>query len=214
MGRDFAKKGRQSRDARDAPAYHWSWLLAGTLIGFIVSAIAYFKLFPSLNVTVAELEEKITPKTASPAVVVETKPERSATFDFYNLLPEQEVKVPAVEEQATLATIEPKLVPTPTPTATLNAPPAASSPPAAHTAEPLTYRLQLASFRNYKEADSLKAQMALNGVEVEIEAVTVGPNDTWFRVQTLPYPNRDSAESARQQLQAQSIQSMILEEQG
>ncbi|HLF67167.1 MAG TPA: hypothetical protein VI522_06065, partial [Gammaproteobacteria bacterium] len=57
MGRDFANKGRPTRNPRpsNSNTYHWSWLLAGTAIGFVISAIAYFKLFPILSTHLVEV---------------------------------------------------------------------------------------------------------------------------------------------------------------
>ncbi len=184
MGRDFAKKGRHKARASTERVNHWLWLLTGTAIGILISAIAVFKLFPVVYpvLTTASVEQT--------KEIAETKTQKSAPkFDFYSLLPELEVAVPQAPKPTIAQT--PETIVTDT-----------------------EYRLQLASFRNYKDADSLKAQMALTGIQVEIEAVTLAPDDTWYRVRTISYPNLESAESARAQLQAQSIQSLLLEEKG
>lgn len=186
MGRDFAKKGRHKSHSHGAnQSSHWIWLLAGMMIGIFISAIVFFKLLPQYPYFAQKAPENATAVAEKPTTA---KPH----FDFYSLLPELEVTIPEAkkpEQEKAQATQQP------TPEADKG-----------------RYRLQLASFRAYKDADELKAQMAMLGVEVEIEAVTLAPNDTWYRVRSLPYANLKAAESARKQLQAQSIQSLLLEE--
>ncbi|MFA6036598.1 MAG: SPOR domain-containing protein [Legionellales bacterium] len=200
MGRDFARKGRNKISSE--PSNHWLWLLAGTAIGIIISVIALFKLFPVIYPKIAQLElEK------APVIVQQAAPKqeeaaaRSPHFDFYSLLPEIEVVVPQTAEESTQVVIANETSETPEVIET------------APTSE-AGFRIQLGSFRKYEDADRLKAQMALTGIQVEIEAVTLAPNDTWFRVRSTSYPNRESAESVRAQLQAQSIQSLLVEEKG
>ncbi len=192
MGRDFARKGRHKVARNTESSSHWLWLLSGTLIGMIISSIALFKLFPVIYPKIAQLEP--TPVIASiPATAQQTVEKRVPQFDFYSLLPELEVVVPTAEMPEALI---------------------AATPITHETTSETNYRIQLGSFRKYEDADRLKAQMALSGIQVEIEAVTLEENDTWYRVRSTPYADRASAESVRSQLQAQSIQSLLVEDKG
>lgn len=204
MGRDFARKGRHKTNrASTASSSHWIWLLAGAAIGIVISAIALFKLFPMVYPTLTQLEPM--PASATPVVASEETTERAPQFDFYSLLPEIEVSVLEVEKPA------PEIVTTGITTDAMPATEIANSTEVT-TTKAAHYRLQFASFRQYQDADSLKAQMAMAGIQVEIEAVTLGPNDTWYRVRSNLYPSRESAEAAKTQFQARSIQTVLLEE--
>jgi cell division protein FtsN len=182
-------------------------LLAGAAIGIVISAIALFKLFPMVYPTLAQLEPM--PALATPVVASEETTVRAPQFDFYSLLPEIEVSVLEVAKPVPEITTTP---PTTKAEATLATEVANNTE--VTTTNAAHYRLQFASFRHYKDADSLKAQMALAGIQVEIEAVTLGPKDTWYRVRSNLYPSRESAESAKSQFQARSIQTVLLEEKG
>lgn len=196
MGRDFARKGGHKTNHSESSS-HWLWLLAGTLIGIIITAIVCFKLFPVIYPKIAQLE-------ATPAVAEKSEPQqaeaekRTPQFDFYSLLPELEVVVPETAEESETVIAAPSSSQTEEPT----------------TANDPIYRLQLGSFRKYEDADRLKAQMALSGIQVEIEAVTLEGNENWYRVRSIPFQDRASAESVRSQLQAQSIQSLLVEDKG
>lgn len=200
MGRDFAKRGRRKTKTTTSKNNHWLWLLSGACIGILLSALSFFKLFP-------ESYSQLIHRAQTPAIAPEPAPvvaatkaqatpeKRSPHFDFYSLLPELEVNVDA----------PPAAKPTPTP---------AAAPTQTTESEGQTYRLQFGSFRHFKDADRLKAEMAMLGVELEIEAVTLDNNETWYRVRSTTFNDRESAERLRSQLQAQSIKSLLLEEKG
>ena len=57
------------------------------------------------------------------------------------------------------------------------------------------YVLQVGAFRTEPEADKLRAQLALLGVEAKIQKNVVDDKDTWFRVRVGPI--KDEAELAR-----------------
>lgn len=191
MGRDFARKGSQKK--QNSSSSHWPWLFAGTFIGIVISAIAFFKLFPVIYPHIAHLEKA--PVVAEKTVAPKVSSTRTPQFDFYSLLPELEVVVPEHAESLSPAIAESVIVTTPE-------------------SSDKTYRLQLGSFQKYEDADRLKAQMALSGIQVEIEAVTLEGNKNWYRVRSIPFQDRASAESVRSQLQAQSIQSLLVEDKG
>lgn len=121
------------------------------------------------------------------AVVKEPPPElapvKKRTFDFYTLLPELEVVV----DKETL--------------------PASNS-----VNEKLSggeYVLQVGSFKSSEEADSLKAQLALMGVETNIETVKVNTIN-WHRVRIGPSKNISQLQSTQKRLRTKNMDSILL----
>lgn len=102
---------------------------------------------------------------SAPAAAAPTK------FDFYGMLEDFQVVVPGQ--------IKPE------------AKPAGAAPAAPGT----IYVLQVGAFRTEPEADKLRAQLALLGVEAKIQKNVVDDKDTWFRVRVGPI--KDEAELAR-----------------
>jgi cell division protein FtsN len=126
------------------------------------------------------------------AQVVETPatpPARPAQpkFEFYNLLPEMEVVLsesevkeatakshPAPSKPAAEAAAKAKAEPAPAPT----------TPPAAEPPGGEAYLVQIGSFRRTDEAERLKAQLAMQGIQAQIQQVTINGKDTYYRVRT------------------------------
>ena len=69
-------------------------------------------------------------------------------------------------------------------------------------ATPGHYVLQVASFRSMKEAEGLRAKLALLGFEPVVQSVAVNSDENWYRVRIGPYTDRDSLEGARIRLRA------------
>jgi cell division protein FtsN len=127
-----------------------------------------------------------------PPAIAEKKKEiiPKPTYDFYTLLPEVKVEPPRSPASEPIA---PKAV------AEANTP-----------ASPSHYRLQLASFKSFHEADAMKARMALSGLTVEIQSVTLDNGTTWYRVQTPTLASQQEALKLQSSLKAESIQSVVV----
>jgi cell division protein FtsN len=65
------------------------------------------------------------------------------------------------------------------------------------------FLMQCGSFRQFEQADSMKATMALAGLEPQIR----GSNNGWYRVILGPYDSRRDAEKDRHKLQGVNIHS-------
>ena len=76
--------------------------------------------------------------------------------------------------------------------------------------KPGTYFLQAGSFRSFAEADNLKAQLALLGVESKIDTVTVNNTDTWHRVRVGPYQDLRELNKIRTRLLNNNINAILL----
>jgi len=72
------------------------------------------------------------------------------------------------------------------------------------------YLLQAGSFQQFNEADSLKARLALIGVQANIQSVEVNKTK-WHRVQIGPSNDRQALEALRKRLKASQIDTILLQ---
>lgn len=108
-------------------------------------------------------------------------------FDFYEMLPKYEVVVP---EQDSRSGAPPSVVPGPV-------------------QRPGAYVLQAGSFRNPKDADRVRAMIAMQGVESKIQKVTID-KDTWHRVRIGPITNLQKLEDTRSKLRQAQIDALVI----
>jgi len=184
--RDY--KHRATRRKKRQPAPVWIWLLVGYLAGAVSVGFLWVKFAQE-----PEGGEWIgaPPRQAgkNPAVAKKAppkKPVQPPSFDFYNLLPDQEVVVPEEE----LARPGP--------------PPAAGREKPRDTA-PVSprrkYMLQVSSVRSAREADALKAKLAFLGLQAQVSKATI-KGVTWYRVRLGPYSSKSAMQQARKRLAA------------
>lgn len=129
-------------------------------------------------------------------------------FDFYRLLPRTEVRV----DESDIPGANPSA-----PAQTATRPSAAEGRDMAGTPEvrpsgPREYRVQVGSFRERREADRLRAELALGGFESSIQTMDAA-NGTWHRVMLGPFRGRAAAEAAKARvLTARGIEARIVPE--
>jgi cell division protein FtsN len=120
----------------------------------------------------------------------ETKPEPATPvlpqFDFYTILPEKEVIVPDYEIN-TRAREE-----------------------RVGQAKTASYILQAGSFREFKDADTLRAKLALMGIDSKVEKAKVG-TVVWNRVKMGPYAQMTSVSTIRNRLRENGIDVLVIE---
>lgn len=185
-----SRKSRKKPAARAAkPLPGWLWLLAGLAIGLAVAVYFYLQ-----GRTAAPTPQTAPPPAAAPTPQSKTpapKPKDAKTqtdkprFDFYTILPEMEVVVPDSHKDERAASDKSSV-----------------------------YLLQAGSFRAYAEADNLKAQLALLGVESRIETVTGSDNETWHRVRVGPYTDARELNKIRTRLLNNNISAILLRVKG
>jgi cell division protein FtsN len=107
-------------------------------------------------------------------------------YEFYDVLPKLEVVVPEKPRKAT----------------DVNAAAGAIDTPG-------SYVLQAGSYRNFVDADRLRAQLALQGIESSVQKVTVDA-DTWHRVRIGPINNLSKLEETRRKLREAQIDAMVI----
>ncbi|MCB1616493.1 MAG: SPOR domain-containing protein [Pseudomonadales bacterium] len=177
-----ARRGNQ-RKSSGAPG--WVWLFTGLVVGAFIASLVWLAKQPDTQLPSAgELADNI--KQAAPDGKQLSKP----IFEFYTRLSESEEIVESVDEPTT-TTIE--------------------STPAQENEPPTSYLLQAASFRNYKDADALKAKLILMGMDVKVE--TVGSHgDTWHRVIVGPFTSTARLSDARSILAENNIQPLVMKQ--
>ena len=119
-------------------------------------------------------------------------------FDFYTILPELEVVIPdhdllGKDDGNTVSTNR-------------------ADSPTTRSDSNLRYMIQAGSFRNPAQADRLKAQLALHGVEATIQTVTINDNDTWHRVRIGPISDINKLNRTRKRLHDNGIATIVVKE--
>jgi cell division protein FtsN len=107
-------------------------------------------------------------------------------FDFYKILPGTEE--PVTEQQIKQA----------------------EKVPASIDSGKVTFYLQAGSFQNDGDAESLKAKLALVGVEAAVQSADVGEKGIWYRVRVGPYAKIEDTTKLRQMLASNGIEATVI----
>lgn len=189
MARDYKYRAQQQPSRRRAAAPprggEWRWLLVIVLVGAFAAFLIYLrsseqsgeKTPPATQVVVKSQEPKPNPKPRKPF---------EPTFDFYTILPEQEVVVsePEIKTRAREESIG--------------------------KSKEAKYVIQAGSFRNREDADKVKAQLAALGIEAKIEAAKNGTT-TWHRVKIGPLSKVTKVDAIRSRLHSHGIDAVVMQ---
>lgn len=107
------------------------------------------------------------------------------TYDFYSSLPKFEVVVPEKEKDVR---------------------PDARAVPETRRG---TYVLQAGSYKNFADADRVRARLALQGIESKVQKVSVD-NDTWHRIRIGPISNLDQLNRLRTVLRRADVDVLVI----
>lgn len=179
----------------------WLLLTAGLMIGLFVAFLMYLwdhRAEPAAlrkdkaPVAAAQDGGPAADPVANTAPSAADGPGEEPRFDFYTLLPNQEV-LPnkRTSEAASQATAQVK---------------------PAEQGDRTPYVLQAGSFRSEKEADRRRAEVLLLGLPVKTLKVTVKPGDDWYRVVVGPFKGKEAATAARASLRANGVDSLMLKQ--
>lgn len=170
------------RPSKRRRAPWWLWLLALVVLG----GFGYFLYYLSTGLPEPLKPARKEPSTPSRSTKVQLeKPERQEPrFTFYTLLPEKEVIIP--EGEVRLRKREEHL----------------GRVPRGH------YFIQAGSFRSLRDADRLKAQLALLGLESRIEKAEI-QGTVWHRVRLGPFTSMTEVEKIRDRLRKYRIDSVV-----
>jgi cell division protein FtsN len=190
---------RRNRKKKTESAPGWIWMLFGLAIGLVIAAGVYFRRAPSPAEHTASAERAApAPAPAERAPARRGAPPRSAApsngeaaknaeqrFDFYDILPQYEVVVPEVETAAG---------------------PSARAKPVD---EPGSYVLQAGSFGAAADAEKLKANLALLGIESRVQKVAID-DDVYHRVRIGPITDLEKLNRIRRQLHDAHVNAMLM----
>ena len=199
MAKDYKNTPkRKSKKNKAMPG--WVWMLAGLGIGLLVALLVYLNDHPvemgKTNKQVPIVEKSRSAEAVQKSANSEQKTSQPKNngqaqkprFDFYNLLPEMEVLIP---DQEIAAEREKN-----------------------SSGEQVIYDLQVGSFRQFEDADRLRARLALLSFESHIQRVTISGNynseQTWFRVRVGPFKSAREMGKIRNQLRDQAMDPIVL----
>lgn len=178
----------------------WLLLAAGLMIGLFVAFLMYLwdqraepaALKANADSPAASASATSPKSPANTAPSAADGPGEEPRFDFYTLLPNQEV---LPNKRTTEAASQATAQVTP-----------------AEQGDRTPYVLQAGSFRSEKEADRRRAEVLLLGLPVKTLKVTVKPGDDWYRVVIGPFKGKEAATAARASLRANGVDSLMLKQ--
>lgn len=180
MARDY----KHARRSPGGGLSVWGGMLIGLALGLAVAAAVYVhdRRPGVLGAGSAPLAtEHDANDKASPAP---QSADAETQYDFYDVLPNFEVVVPEAGNDAKGA--------------------------GGAIDTPGSYVLQAGSYRNFADADRVRAQLALLGIESRIQKASVGQdNDVWHRVIIGPIANLSKLEETRRKLREAQIDVMV-----
>jgi cell division protein FtsN len=157
----------------------------GVLIGLLLGLCLALGVALIINKGPTPFVEK---KSSAPAATPEQKPSATVTspeaktkFDFYKILPGAEEAVTDKEFKRSAA-------------------PAAKD----------IYFLQVAAFQSPADADNLKAQLALAGIEAKIQTAQLPDGKTWHRVRIGPFTDMNELNASRAALKQNSMEANLI----
>ncbi|WP_305909867.1 SPOR domain-containing protein [Methylomarinum sp. Ch1-1] len=194
MARDYKHRAQPKKPAaKKASVAWWKWLLVVMLITLFVVFLTYLRDsapdHPAKPSTKKTIETSKAKKTPPPKPKHQDNKAKEPRYDFYTILPEAEVVVPDYEIK-TRAREE-----------------------RVGKAKATRYMIQAGSFRDFAEADKLRARLALMGIESRVEKARIG-NTTWNRVKMGPFTRSSSVSSIKERLRQNDIDVIVTEQEG
>ena len=193
--------------------------LLGVFIGLVIGVLIAFGVVFYLNKSPLPFQNKYegapkadkdksgVPGGTGPAPLPGKAGDKPAgRFEFYDLL---EGKKPAasgtaVPGTAAPGTAEPKLAPPPG---------AAAAPVVEAKSAPVTvFFLQVGAFQKAADADNLKAELALTGLEASVQQVSIPEKGTMHRVRVGPFRDPDEMNRARTLLSQSGVQGTVIKQ--
>ena len=188
MARDYKHTKTKSSGGVSA----WGGFTIGLLIGLVVATAVYiYDRRPGANIVAnsAPLSNEKDGNTSNAPTPDSAQSGDSGTeFDFYDMLPKQEVEV-----------------------ARDSIKPAGAAAAAGAIDTPGSYVLQVGSYRNYADADRVRAKLAIQGVESNIQKVSID-SDVWHRVRIGPINNLNKLEDTRRKLREAQIDALVIKQ--
>jgi cell division protein FtsN len=181
MPRDYKTKSR-----KPGAFSGWIGLACGLGLGLAVAGVVYLKDH-RLDAPNAFAEKVVKKRThgGEPPEAGYAAADDSKSYAFYEMLPKFEVVVPEKDKDVR---------------------PDNRSVPETRSG---TYVLQAGSYKNFPDADRVRAKLALLGIESNVQKVTVD-SDTWHRVRIGPISKLDELNRERQILRKADVDVLVI----
>jgi cell division protein FtsN len=168
----------------------WSGLMLGLGVGLAIAGVVYIKDHrPDAAVARGAKAEKKKSRTYeapdSDGADTTAAEDSAKSYDFYDRLPKFEVVVPEKEKD-----VRPDIRAVPE-------------------TRRGTYVLQAGSYKNFADADRVRAQLALQGIESKVQKVSVD-NDTWHRIRIGPISRLDELNRLRTILRKADVDVLVI----
>jgi len=187
VARDYKPKRKASNGFSG-----WAGAAAGLAIGLAVAGVVYLKDRHSDTDAPAAQTAKAGKKKLRGNDPAEAEPGDTGaieapakSYDFYSMLPKFEVVVPEKEKD-----VRPDIRGVPE-------------------TRRGTYVLQAGSYKNFADADRVRAQLALQGVESKVQKVSVD-NDTWHRIRIGPISELNELNRLRTILRKADVDVLVI----
>ena len=200
MAKAPAKKKGASRNSRSASSRQgvpgWLWLALGLAIGLFTAFLWHLWEINKDGHRRPTMAGTVTPAASdkdagSDKAAAEKPASKEPRFEFYTLLPSQQVM------SGKQGTNPGKTTP---------------SSPSAPAADATAYLLQAGSFKSEAEADRRRATILLLGLPVKVVKVPVKPGETWYRVVVGPFTGKTAAQSARASLRSNGVDTLVIKQ--
>jgi cell division protein FtsN len=189
MATKIAARDYKTRRRRPGGFSGWMGVLCGLGLGLAVAGIVYIKDHrPDAQIAKTGKAEKKHGRGNEPpdADAGDSSAEEPAkSYAFYDMLPKFEVVVPEKDKD-----VRPDI----------------KSVPETRRG---TYVLQAGSYKNFADADRVRAKLALQGVESKVQKVSVD-TDTWHRIRIGPISKLDELNRLRQILRKADVDVLVI----
>mgnify|MGYP000533662301 CR=1 FL=1 len=179
------KTSRKAGHKRPVPG--WIILVGGILFGLLLATFIYVKGWVPQPISQSNqpIPGQTTSQTKKQPIedVSQTVEKKKNEYDFYSVLPEMEVVIP--KEELTQH--------------------------AARDTKQYSFILQVASFKNIKDAEELKARIAFSGQVAHLQSIDVNGTE-WHRVRVGPFDSGREADKQKRALEKNGHQALILKE--
>ena len=185
MARDYKPKRKPS-----GALSGWMGLLCGLGVGLAIAGIVYVKDHrPDTPATrSAKTDKKKSRGYEQPdagSMDAGTRDDGAKSYAFYDMLPKFEVVVPEKEKD-----VRPDIRAVPE-------------------TRRGTYVLQAGSYKNFADADRVRARLALQGVESKVQKVSVD-NESWHRIRIGPISKLDELNHLRTILRKADVDVLVI----
>ena len=181
--RDYKSTQRRALDLRRVREFAYG-ALAGAVLAS--AAFAFFGARAHHHPENADAPRPDPHHSAPASADVGATAKPAEKYDFYRMLPNFEVVVPEKDKDVRR-----------------------DLPAAARIERPGVYVLQAGSYRNETDAERVRAQLALQGIDAKVQRVAVDA-DVWHRVRVGPVSNLDQLNRLRHQLQAAELDALVI----